>query len=173
MKKATILLLPFLLLTFSSIATAEDNALLNIGNPYLRLSTGATAVTSADDSGWGGAAALMLSGGFDLNNLLGIQAGMNKAATPFIDIDNIYMSLVAQHALSERLTLAGKIGVSKSTITVDFIFDEFAVDNGVNAMIGAEMTYVISDNMKAALAFDHFGGELAVNSATVGIQYNF
>ena len=175
MNKPITVLLALFFLSFSSLAIADEDPLLNIANPYIRFSIGATAVTATGEEGWGGTAALMLSGGFELNRLLGVEAGVHKAATVFVDINNAYLSLVARHTISEKTTLAGKLGITKSTIDITNIFGggNYTEDNGVNGMIGVELRYIVSERLTSTLEFDHFGGELAVNSASVGIQYNF
>lgn len=146
-----------------------------MGNPYIRLSIGATAVTATNEDGWGGTAAVMLAGGFDLNKQFAVEAGVHKAATVYVDINNAYLSLVARHTLTEKTTLAGKLGITKSTIDITNIFGagSYTEDNGVNGMIGVELRHTLSERIQGVLEFDHFGGQFAVNSASVGIQYNF
>ena len=154
-----------LLVSISTCVIADD---IKVQNTYIQLNAG-VGIKSGDN-----VAALKLAAGFDLNKYLGIEGGVIGLVDLFdTDYDILYLSLVARHVISEKLTLAGKAGITSWNSTYTPIFSSaITKKNGTSGMVGADLKYDFSKKFAGLLSVEYFGGTNTV-PITAGLRYTF
>ena len=165
MNKQLKIVLTALLLSVSTFVIADE---IKIQNTYIQFNAGAGIKSG------GNVVALKLAAGFDLNKDLGIEGGGVALVDLFdTDYDILYLSLVAKHALSEKLILVGKIGVTSWDSTYTPIFSStITKKNGTSGMAGVDLKYDFSKNFAALLSVEYFGGT-KIMPITGGLRYTF
>ena len=65
------------------------------------------------------------------------------------DYDILYLSFVAKHVLSEKLSLAGKVGITSWDSTYPPPFGSITEKSGTSGMAGVDLKYNFSKNVAA------------------------
>ena len=160
MKKKINFLLAGLLLIISFSAVADE---MRFQKPYIQLNGG---ISAGDGLGVSAAA------GVDLNKLLAVEVGSVANFNIFgKDYDIVYLGLLAKHALSDKMVLAGKAGITNWNSTSHPV-GLAPEKNGVSGMVGLDLKYDFNQSFAAVFSAEYF---FKVEAAPImlGLRYTF
>ncbi len=177
MKKQTLILIAAgLILSFPVNAVADEGTEFKLQHPYIQLGAGGS--IRKDDN----YVTLKLAGGVGFNKYLGVEAGYTAITDIFFaDVDFLYLSLVAKYPISEKTTLAGKLGVSRWDSTTQVFSLQPGDDHGVNGMLGVDFQCDLLKNVAIVLSLEYYGsvnvgkisGDESILPGTIGVRYTF
>ncbi len=176
MKKPTIVLFAGVFLCISFYASADNGEAFKIEHPYIQVSAGGSIGENENY------AAFRLSGGADLSERFGVEAGVTTITDIFFtDIDIFYLSLVARYPIGEKMRIAGKVGVLSWDSRIQELFAPSRQEDGVNAMLGVEVQYYLFTHLALVLSLDYYGsvdvgrsvGNETIFPGSIGLRYVF